>query len=63
MQLDLEGRVKNVPERFMSNKPYMPLYEAIINSIQAIKEAKNDEGEIRVRIIREPSLIYFIKKG
>ncbi len=57
MRLNLEGRVKNIPERVISNEPYMPVYEAIINSIHAIEESERKDGEIRIRIIRDQTLV------
>ena len=56
MRLDLEGRVNNISERIISNEPYMPLYEAIINSIEAIEEANRKDGEIRIRVIRDNTI-------
>ena len=56
MRLDLEGRVKNISERIISNEPYMPLYEAIINSIEAIEESNRKDGEIRIRVIRDNTI-------
>jgi len=56
MRLNLVGRVKNIPDSIISNEPYMPLYEVVINSIQAIEEVNRDKGEIRVKIIRDDTL-------
>ncbi len=56
MKLNLEGRVKNISEQIISNEPYMPLYEAIINSIESIEESQRKDGEIRIRIIRTSTL-------
>ncbi|MBA7521877.1 hypothetical protein ES705_13988 [subsurface metagenome] len=56
MRLDLEGRVKNISEKIISNEPYMPLYESIINSIEAIEESKIQDGEIRIRVIRDNTI-------
>ena len=34
-----------------------PLFEAIINSIQSIEEANISDGQIVIKVIREPSLL------
>ena len=56
MRLNLEGRVKNISEKIISNEPYMPLYEAIINSIEAIEDSNRKDGEIRIRVIRDNTI-------
>lgn len=37
----------------------LPLFEAVINSIQSIEEAKRDDGEIRIEICRERQMSLF----
>lgn len=58
MKTDILGRLEKIP--LSVEKPLMPLFEAITNSIQAIKEAKQGKnGSITVCIHREsnaPSL-------
>ncbi len=50
MQVDIIGRVNNV--RLPKTKGLLPLYEAVVNSIQATEGL---EGEIRVQIFRDQS--------
>lgn len=40
-----------------ASSPLLPLFEAIINSIQSIEEANISDGQIIINVIREPSLI------
>ncbi len=40
-----------------TSSPLLPLFEAIINSIQSIEEAKISNGQIDIKVIRELSLI------
>jgi hypothetical protein len=37
--------------------PLLPLFEAIINSIQSIEEAGIDDGQITITVVRAPSLL------
>jgi hypothetical protein len=49
---DLEGRLRNLPN--FSNNALFPVFEAVVNSIQAIHERGSlDRGHIVIRIIRE----------
>ncbi len=49
---DLRGQLNNI--RFTKQKAMWPLFEAIVNSIQAIEDSKNkDEGLIIINAIRE----------
>ena len=53
--IDLEGRIKNFD--LPKQKPLIPLFETIVNSIYAIEERQEKEdfeGLIEVRIIRHP---------
>ena len=53
--IDLEGRIKNFD--LPKQKPLIPLFETIVNSIYAIEERQEREdfeGIIEVKIIREP---------
>ncbi len=53
MELDIAGRVGNVV--LPLSRPLLPLYEAIVNSIQAIEDAKVD-GKISIKLGRESIL-------
>lgn len=53
MLLDIQGRVRNT--QLPVTIPLLPLYEAIINSIEAIEDAGNDDGHIEVFIRRDKS--------
>ncbi len=57
LKTDLKGRVNNISEKDILSEPYMPLYEAIINSLHAIEETKKENGEIIIKINRQNSLI------
>ena len=53
--IDLKGRIKNFS--LPKNKPLLPLFEAIVNSIYAIEERRKIEsfqGKVDVHIIRVP---------
>ena len=54
MKTDVTGRVKNTV--LPSNKPLLPLYEALVNSIQAIEDAAEKNGQIKVIILRNNQL-------
>ncbi|TKB72961.1 MAG: hypothetical protein E8D46_10815 [Nitrospira sp.] len=56
MNTDVAGRVRNV--QLPTSKPLLPLFEAIINSIQAIEDAKEKRQEIKVTIIRDKSALF-----
>jgi len=51
MKTDVAGRIKNMS--LGASKPLLPLYEAVVNSIQAIEDAKPPHGEIHIQIIRD----------
>lgn len=51
MQVDIVGKVRNT--QLPSSAPLLPLYEAIINSIESIEEANNSHGRIDITIKRE----------
>lgn len=53
MKIDLRGRVKNT--KLAPTNGLLPLYEAVINSIHAIEEAKSVNGRITVTIERSPA--------
>jgi len=55
MKTDMEGRIKNTD--LPAYKPLLPLYEAIINALQAIEDNKKKDGLITIEIFREETLI------
>lgn len=56
MNIDVAGRVKNV--QLPASKPLLPLFEAIINSIQAIEDVKENNGAISIEVIRDTSTLF-----
>lgn len=57
MKTDVAGRVRNV--NLPASRPLLPLFEAIINSIQAIEDAKEPNGAITITITRDTSAQMF----
>jgi len=55
MRTDIFGRVKNT--KLADNKPLLPLFEAIMNSIHAILYTKIDDGKITIEINRDEDLL------
>ncbi len=51
MKIDVEGRVGNTT--LAASKPLLPLYEAIVNSLQAIEDAGISDGRISIEIRRD----------
>lgn len=51
MKIDVAGRIRNVS--LPKSRPLLPLYEAIVNSIQAIEDAKVATGQITIRLFRD----------
>ena len=51
MDSDVRGRVENTP--LSQAKGLLPLFEAIVNSVQSIEDRKRKDGEIRIVINRE----------
>ena len=52
--LDIRGQLNNI--RLAESKALWPLFEAVVNSIQAIEDSPNrDNGEIHISAIRETS--------
>jgi len=51
MKIDVEGKVSNTT--LAASKPLLPLYEAIVNSIQAIEDADVSDGRITIDVRRE----------
>ena len=56
MKSNLIGRLKNT--KLPYSHALLPLYEAIVNAIQAVEATPDwkDRGRIKVEIIREPTL-------
>lgn len=51
MRIDVSGRVKNVT--LSSSRPLLPLFEAVVNSLQAIEDVGITDGSIQIEIIRD----------
>ena len=51
MRLDVKGRIRNVS--LPASKPLLPLYEAVVNSIQAIEDGGETKGNIEITILRD----------
>ena len=56
MKTDVVGRIKNTS--LAATKPMMPLYEAVVNSIQAIEDAGEKNGRIDITILRDTSYLF-----
>jgi len=56
MNTDVAGRVRNV--QLPTGKPLLPLFEAIINSIQAIEDAHEKDGRIEIEVFRDPESLF-----
>jgi hypothetical protein len=56
MRTDVVGRVKNTA--LTASKPLLPLYEAVVNSIQAIEEAGRQDGRIEIVVLRDKSQLF-----
>jgi hypothetical protein len=56
MQIDVAGRVKNTS--LAASKPLLPLYEAVVNSIQAIEDVKERNGRIDIVVLRDSSHLF-----
>ena len=58
--INLEGRVKNFS--LPKNRPLIPLYEAVVNSLHAIEERRKidpafSDGEIHISILRDEQIL------
>jgi len=51
MKTDVAGRVKNTS--LAASRPLLPLYEAVVNSVEAIQDAENKKGRIEITILRD----------
>jgi hypothetical protein len=58
MRLDIRGRIRNV--NLPTSRPLMPLFEAVVNSIQAIEDVGR-EGTIFVRVLRDQNTALFLE--
>ena len=54
MKINFRGIVEG--QKLPISAPLLPLFEAIVNSIQSIEEANIDSGEIKVNVIRDNTL-------
>lgn len=53
MLIDLVGRVRNT--RLPRSRPLLPLFEAVVNSIQAIEASERKKrGKVDIRVYRDP---------
>ena len=50
MQIDIAGKVRE--KKIANNNVLLPLYEAVVNSIHAIEDAKVEKGIIEIELIR-----------
>lgn len=50
VKTDIAGKVRNT--RLAPSRPLLPVFEAIINSLQAIEEAESGDGELNIHLIR-----------
>ena len=57
MQVDLQGRIRNLP--LARTQGLRPVFEAIVNSIDAIAESATD-GSVQIRIARDASQLPLI---
>jgi hypothetical protein len=56
MNTDVAGRVRNV--QLPTSKPLLPLFEAIINSIHAIEDAREKDGRIEIEVLRKADSLF-----
>lgn len=56
MQTDVAGRVRNVT--LPASKPLLPLYESIVNSVQAIEDVKDGRGQIEIVVVRDDNHLF-----
>ena len=52
-KINIQGIVDNITSK---TNVYTPIIEAIVNSIEAIDEVKNDKGKITISVVRENAL-------
>jgi hypothetical protein len=51
MKLDVRGRIRNIT--LPASKPLLPLFEALVNSIQAIEDSGKPSGAINIAVLRD----------
>ena len=51
MRTDVVGRVRNTS--LAASRPLLPLYEAVVNSMEAIQDAQAEKGRIEITILRD----------
>lgn len=51
MRTNVLGRIRNTT--LAASRPLLPLYEAIVNSVQAIEDANEKNGRIQIVIVRD----------
>ena len=51
MRTDVKGRIRNVS--VPASKPLLPLFEAIVNSVQAIEDGGEAKGTIEITVLRD----------
>jgi len=51
MRTDVKGRIRNVS--VPASKPLLPLFEAIVNSVQAIEDGGEAKGNIEITVLRD----------
>jgi hypothetical protein len=56
MNTDVAGRVRNV--QLPTSKALLPLFEAIINSIHAIEDAREKDGQIEIEVLRDAESLF-----
>lgn len=63
MEIDARGRIANIVLR--PKEVLLPLYEALVNSIDAIREANREDGRIEIQIMRPAGVqsLYEADKG
>ncbi|MFZ4083250.1 MAG: hypothetical protein ACOYKN_18625 [Pirellula sp.] len=58
LKTDLKGKIRNLPH--FKSEALLPVFEAVVNSIQAIEERGNlSGGEVEVRVVRESQPMLF----
>lgn len=55
LNVDISGKVRKI----RSKEPLLPLFEAVVNSIQAIEALNSRDGKIQIRLNRESADHYF----
>ena len=61
MNINFQGLVEL--HTLPTSEPLLPLYEAVVNSIQSINQANISDGSIYIKIEREDSLSFLEKEN